>query len=901
MKNWLAIPMLCVCISVINPSFAQCPYIFEVDVIHPRNCNTNFSDGSISITPTLPVQDIILLFNNNNNIVVQNLNIDSLTITWNRPELNGNLNPTNLSAGDYKYTITYTSADGDTPCIVVGSVLLTAEPLTLSCQALLNEDQIPRIVATMNGGIPPYKLFWVGPISGSHSNVLSGDFNIDGLPYGTYNFELRDSAQCGAFCEVTIAPDCDVKLALVAKNTPNCSNSEDGSIEVAATGGQGLVVYKWNTGQIGPIINNLIGGSYTVIAADELGCRDTLTVVLEAPASVDLICEVINGENVMKGGGPGSVSMRAYGGSPPFQLQWLGENASGNMTLTLAAENINLPTGFYTFEVTDSKGCTDNCVVAMPWEVHIDANEDVVVEYLPDTEVSVAQEIHAAILEHARATDSCWYYNDFYRIYQYHTLAAINLSDQGVKTPVKVDTSDLKNLIFNPIDITNQNNDFCVYSAGDGNKQRKVVVAVIDSGMDLISPLNTGGHPQLDGINWTNPNETLSTGQPKDDDGNQLMDDLDGYDYVNHTNKINDALGHGTHLAGIIANAFPGEVELDLINMKVKDVAGGNVFDLACAINYAIDEGADVINLSLGYYSVDYYSPLYSALQRARDSLITVVVSAGNEGRCLNGSNRAACMNTLTRHQWVPLDTLRWPVAFKSKVLNEKFNIAPLDNIIVVAALDTLPQKSLAAYSNVGASMVDVAAQGIFKSTYLNDGYKTMAGTSMAAADVSRLIALMKAYRPEKTPLEIINAITSTCDIHNTMNNLLSSGGCVNAENAFINLGINPALQSIKVVDNGSPGKNNFIYSGENPFRGRLKITLGNGQKYYRNVEMVISKQLAPNEVVFRKKYCEINIINWDGTIDNGKKIGNGTYWVTVFVNGEEITSSSRSIKLVVP
>jgi hypothetical protein len=688
----------------------------------------------------------------------------------------------------------------------------------------------------------------------------------------------------------------------VAKNTPNCSNSEDGSIEVSATGGQGIVTYQWNTGAEGAIINNLVGGSYTVIATDEVGCRDTLTVDLEAPASVDLNCEVLNGENVMKGGGPGTVSMLAYGGSPPYQLQWLGENAFGNMTLTQAAENINLPTGFYTFEVTDSKGCTDNCEVAIYWEIHCAANKDVVVEYLPDTEVSVAQEIHAAILEHAQATDSCWYYNDFYRIYQYHTLADINLSDQGVKTPVKVDTSDLKNLIFNPIDITNQSNDFCVYSAGDGNKQHKVVVAVIDSGMDLISELNTGGHPQLDGINWINPNETLSSnGQPKDDDGNQLMDDRDGYDYVNRTNKIIDSLGHGTHLAGIIAGAFPGEVKLDLINMKVKGVSGGNVFDLACAINYAIDEGADVINLSLGYYSVDYYSPLYSALQRARDSLITVVVSAGNEGRCLADSNTVACMNTLTGQQWAPLDTLRWPVAFKSKIFNEKFNIATLDNIIVVAALDTLPQKSLATYSNVGASMVDVAAQGIFKSTYLNDGYKTMAGTSMAAADVSRLIALMKAYRPDKTPLDMINAITSTCDKHSTMSNLLSTGGCVNARNAFINLGINPDIQPMNVVDNGSPGINNFSYSGENLFGGKLKITLGNGQKYYRNVEMVVSKQLAPNEVVFRKKYCEINIINWDGTLVNGQKIGNGAYSVTVFVNGKEITSSSRSIKLVVP
>lgn len=917
MKKYLVPLMLWIGISVANIALAQptCPLNFDVQVTNPRDCNTNYTDGRIVITPNYSVIDpegspmilYTVYFNPDALSTVSTQEFSSFNIVWNRPELNGSFSPANLTPGDYKYTITYIVFNEDT-CTVVDNVALAAQPLALNCQAVsLGNNEPTRIIAGMNGGIPPYKLFWSGPVSGSHNNILSGELNIDGLPYGTYTFELRDSVQCGASCQITIAPDCNIDLVLVKKDTPKCANSQDGRIEVTAVGGQGSVNYQWNTGHDGAILNNVGAGTYLVVATDELNCSDTLLVELGAPASLDLVCEMTRTDNVMKGGGEGQVRLNAGGGSPPYQLQWsqiIPPNTTviGNSSLNQSSLEIDLPTGFYLFKATDSKGCIDTCRADVWWELIVKANEDIVVEYLPETAVAEAQGIHERILENdqARAIDSCWYYNGFYRIYQYHTLANINLSDQGVKTPVKTDTSDLKNLRVNPIDISSQSNDFCIYSPGAGNKQHKVVVAVIDSGMDLKSPLNSPGHPGLVGINWINPNEILSLNDPKDDDDNKLVDDIDGYDYVNDSINIHDSLGHGTHLAGIIADAFPGEIELDLINMKVKDLKGGDVFDLACALNYAIDEGADVINLSLGYYHVDYFSPLYSVLQRARDSSIVVVVSAGNEGGCLNRDSLGFCIDLATNQQWGSLDTLRWPVAFKSKILSDSFNIEPLNNIIVIAALDTLEEERIANYSNVGQSMVDVAARGTFKSTYLNAEYKVMAGTSMAAAHVSRLIALIKAYRPATTPVQIINAITSMCDLHPSMSNLLSSSGCVNADRTLANLGINPAVLPInRVIDNGKPAS--FSYEGENQFKGKLRITLGNGQKYYSNVEMVIVPLLKPNEVVFRKKFCEINIIRWDGSFDNGNKITNGSYWVKLFVNGEEITSASRSIKLIVP
>jgi subtilisin family serine protease len=201
-----------------------------------------------------------------------------------------------------------------------------------------------------------------------------------------------------------------------------------------------------------------------------------------------------------------------------------------------------------------------------------------------------------------------------------------------------------------------------------------VIVAVIDSGVDI-------SHPDLSPNIWTNPGEIADNGL--DDDSNGLIDDVIGWDYVNHDPWPDDPNGHGTHVAGIIAASGHDASgvsgigwEAKIMVLRVVDAFGYlSDADAIEAIEYAESKGADIVNCS--WASEDFGLFLKGAIE-ASSALFVCAAGNGN-----------------TENDLMPL----YPASYESP------------HIISVAATDAYDE--LASFSNFGKSAVDVGAPGV--------------------------------------------------------------------------------------------------------------------------------------------------------------------------------------------
>ncbi len=321
------------------------------------------------------------------------------------------------------------------------------------------------------------------------------------------------------------------------------------------------------------------------------------------------------------------------------------------------------------------------------------------------------------------------------------------------------------------------------WSIETGNSS--VVVAVLDTGVDL-------DHQDLAGNIWMNSAEDWVDGSPGnngvDDDGNGKVDDYYGWDFVNHDNDpSDDSIGHGTHVAGIIAadgNNGVGIAGLawsaSIMSLKMLSAdSGGLVSDEIAAIDYAIENGAQIINASFGGPS--FSQSEYNAIKRAQDAGLLFVAAAGNGG----------------------LDNDSTPVYPASH---------DLDNIISVAATDR--SDNLLSLSNYGQHSVDVAAPGLsIYSTSVGNTYRYGTGTSMAAPHVSGLAALIWSENFDLTCSQVKDYILNGVDVKETLVGVISTGGRINAYNSCSNEG-SPSIPTNSGGGGGGGGGGGCFVSG---------------------------------------------------------------------------------------
>jgi len=291
------------------------------------------------------------------------------------------------------------------------------------------------------------------------------------------------------------------------------------------------------------------------------------------------------------------------------------------------------------------------------------------------------------------------------------------------------------------------------FEAWDYTKgSEEVIVAVLDTGVDIT-------HPDLSGNIWVNMDEFAGDGI--DNDNNGYIDDINGWDFIYDWPDpvpdldwyFDDIIHHGTFVSGIIA-AMENNIgvvgianKVKIMPLKVLDEMGdGDSDTVAKAIEYAIDNGADVINLSLAGY--DDTTAAVQAINKAKEANVIIVAAAGN-GWFGEGFD---------------LDDLRmYPVCY------DKDGAEVL--VIGVASTDVDDYPSV--FSNYGEGCIDIAAPGedmfstkIHQLAESEEEYygNDTQGTSFSSAIVSGSIALMRSINRSLTVEEIIETLALGAD-----------------------------------------------------------------------------------------------------------------------------------------
>jgi subtilisin family serine protease len=263
-------------------------------------------------------------------------------------------------------------------------------------------------------------------------------------------------------------------------------------------------------------------------------------------------------------------------------------------------------------------------------------------------------------------------------------------------------------------------------------------VAVLDTGINF-------NHSGFAGRIFQNVRE-LPDG--KDNDGNGLVDDLRGWDFANGDNNPQDENGHGTNVSGLAIGAGAKVLPIQVLDRN----ALGRMDSIIRGIRYAVDMGANVLNLSFG----GVFTPstaLWQAMQYTQQKGVLVVVAAGNSRINIDQANY-------------------YPAAFSRY----------FPNVITVAGLDGA---GLWGNSNYGNSVSIAAPAKSVRSFGLTSYDSTYSGTSQAAPQVAAVLAGIWAKKPFWTWHQVKTQLLGSADTQTRLMGLVAGGKVLNFARAL--------------------------------------------------------------------------------------------------------------------
>ncbi|MBP9192658.1 MAG: S8 family serine peptidase [Ignavibacteria bacterium] len=259
---------------------------------------------------------------------------------------------------------------------------------------------------------------------------------------------------------------------------------------------------------------------------------------------------------------------------------------------------------------------------------------------------------------------------------------------------------------------------------------------------------------------------------------------------------------HGTHVSGIIASVKTGQAPFAKLMLLrgVPNEGDERDKDIANAIRYAADNGANIINMSAGKYFSPDAEYVIDAIKYAAEKNVLIVLSAGNEG-----------------------DNITDIVNYPRKYYMENGQKVYFENMIVVGANSWMKKWSskkdpenknlrydlAAPFSNYSKTVVDIFAPGVqINSTIPGGKYKMIDGTSMASPEVAGVAAVIKAYYPDLTASQLKDILISSARQYPELvvrvkegpkqlfSDLSKSGGVVDLMSAFKKAGEVSALEN---------------------------------------------------------------------------------------------------------
>ncbi|NBI30607.1 S8 family peptidase [Chengkuizengella marina] len=283
------------------------------------------------------------------------------------------------------------------------------------------------------------------------------------------------------------------------------------------------------------------------------------------------------------------------------------------------------------------------------------------------------------------------------------------------------------------------------------NENTSIKIAIVDTGIDLQHP--------------------------------DLIDNLvDGVNILDGSALPQDDHGHGTNVAGIVAASGNNVIGISgilwntqIMPIKALDEQGeGNETDLGEGIQYAVENGAKIVVLSLGLHSASPY--LQEIVQYAEDNGVLIVAASGNDG----------------------LQSIQYPAAYPT----------------VLAVGGLLNDKTIPEKSNFGQE-IDVVASWKVYTTGLDGSYTYNVGTSMAAPQVAAAAALIWSQNPELEPSQIRNLIRQTAeDVHDTGWDEHSGYGLLRIDSALIEPAIEDIYEDNNSKDEAKPLQMDAMMSG---------------------------------------------------------------------------------------